>query len=246
MAVFERITEHVLRLEVPFRAIGPVVVPVSIWLIDEGGSWTLVDAGPPEAADQVVAAVRLTTDDQSVRRILLTHAHYDHAGGLDALRQAWNPAVVCHREEVPFVTGGQSYRRQRARAAAFWFGRFFMRAKRWRIPVARDLEAGQSADGMVVIHLPGHTPGHIGLLHVHDGAMICGDAVMNLRGRLSPPFASATPDPGAAEASMLRLGEIDFQHLLPSHGPPILGRGREAILDLLERRGTTEVASGQW
>jgi glyoxylase-like metal-dependent hydrolase (beta-lactamase superfamily II) len=127
---------------------------------------------------------------------------------------------------------------------AFWFGRFFLRAKRWQIPVARDLEAGQAADGMVVIHLPGHTPGQIGLLHPQDGAILCGDAVMNLRGRLSPPFSFATPDPGATEASMLRLGELDYEHLLPSHGPAILGTGRQAMLEFLDRRGTVEVASG--
>ena len=61
---------------------------------------------------------------------------------------------------------------------------------------------------------------------------------MNLGGRLSPPFGIATPDPRMAEASMVRLGELDYDHLLPSHGPPILGRGRQVLLDHLDRRGT--------
>ncbi len=240
LALFERLTEHIYRAEVPFRVLGPLSVPVSMWMIDHGDGWSLVDAGPPEAADLLVADIRELTDGQGIQRVFLTHAHYDHAGGLGALRLAWNPAVVCHRDEVPFVTGASSYRRQRPRRVAFWFGRFLLRTKRWRIPVARDLEAGQAADGMVVIHLPGHTPGQIGLLHSQDGAMVCGDAVMNLRGRLSPPYSFATPDPGAAEASMLRLGELDFAHLLPSHGPPILGTGREAVLEFLDWRGTAE------
>ena len=241
---FERITEHIYRLEVPFRVLGPVNVPVCAWLIDHDQGWSLIDAGPPDSADTLVAAVRELTEGQGVQRILLTHAHFDHAGGLAALRRTWNPAVLCHRDEVPFVTGERSYRRQPPRRVAFWFGRFFLRAKRWQIPVARDLEAGQAADGMVVIHLPGHTPGQIGLLHPQDGAILCGDAVMNLRGRLSPPFSFATPDPGATEASMLRLGELDYEHLLPSHGPAILGTGRQAMLEFLDRRGTVEVASG--
>jgi hydroxyacylglutathione hydrolase len=242
--LFERITEHIYRLEVHFRVLGPVKVPVSVWLIDHGQGWSLVDAGLPDSADRLVTGIRELTDGQGVQRVLLTHAHYDHAGGLAALRLAWNPAVLCHRDEVPFVTGEWGYRRQRPRGVAFWFGRFFLRTKRWQIPVARDLEAGQAADGMVVIHLPGHTPGQIGLLHPQDGAVLCGDAVMNLRGRLSPPFSFATPDPGAAEASMLRLGELDYEHLLPSHGPAILGTGREAMLEFLDRRGTVEVTGG--
>jgi hydroxyacylglutathione hydrolase len=237
---FERITDHIYRMEVPFHVIGPVGVPVNLWLVDRGDGWSLIDAGPPQAGEALVGGLRSATDGEGVQRVLLTHAHYDHAGGLAALRLAWNPAIVCHRDEVPFVTGEASYRRQRPRSVAFWFGRWFMRTARWHIPVARDLEAGQAADGMVVIHLPGHTPGQIGLLHSQDGAMICGDAVMNLRGRLSPPYSISTPDPGAAEASMQRLSELDFEHLLPSHGLPILDRGREAMVEYLEGRGSTE------
>jgi glyoxylase-like metal-dependent hydrolase (beta-lactamase superfamily II) len=237
---FERITDHIYRMELPFPVLGPLVVPVNVWLVDLGETWSLVDAGPPASGPALVSGLRQATDGQGVPRVILTHAHFDHAGGLAGLRLAWNPAVVCHRDEVPFVTGVAGYRGQRPRSLAFWFGRFFIRTARWRIPVARDLEAGQTADGMVVIHLPGHTPGHIGLLHSEDGAMICGDAVMNLRDRLSPPYAIATPDPITAEASIERLSELDFEHLLPSHGPPILGRGREAMLEYLEGRETEE------
>jgi len=106
----------------------------------------------------------------------------------------------------------------------------------WELPVARDLERGQSAVGMAVIHLPGHTPGHVGFLHPADHAMICGDAIMNLRGHLGPPPAISTPDPKLANASIERLAQLDFLHLLPSHGPAILDRGRQALLDFLLTR----------
>ncbi|HSB90676.1 MAG TPA: MBL fold metallo-hydrolase [Anaerolineales bacterium] len=237
MAGFELVTDHIYRMEVPFEVFGGIVVPVAFWLVVRDGEWTLIDSGPPGAADELVAAVRLATRGAGVRRVLLTHGHYDHAGGLAALRRAWNPAVVCHRDEVPFVTGAVSYRRQRPRGVAFWFGRFFMRTGRWQIPVARELEGGQASDGLAVIHLPGHTPGQVGFLHPQDGALICGDAAMNLRDRLSPPFAFASPDPGIALASMVRMSELDYDHLLPSHGPPVLGGGRDALLDDLDRRG---------
>ncbi len=70
--------------------------------------------------------------------------------------------------------------------------------------------------------------------------MICGDAVMNRNGRLSPPFVFATQNPELAQASMRRLGELDYQHLLPSHGSPLLDRGREAMLEFLEERAEEE------
>jgi glyoxylase-like metal-dependent hydrolase (beta-lactamase superfamily II) len=164
---------------------------------------------------------------------------------LKALRMAWNPAILCHREEVPFLTGRADHRQLKAHSAAFWFGRFFIQGGSWDVPVARDLERGQSAEGMAVIHLPGHSPGQVGFLHPADRAMICGDAVMNLRGRLSPPYALSTPDPESARAAMRRLGELDFEHLLPSHGPAILSHGREAMLEFLEGR-PPERAGPSW
>jgi glyoxylase-like metal-dependent hydrolase (beta-lactamase superfamily II) len=236
MPEFIPVTEHVYRLEVGWRLFGLATIPVAVWLIREREGWTLVDAGPPEAADQVVAAVARATGGRGPGRILLTHAHYDHGGALESLRTAWNPAILCHAEEVPFVTGAEDHARLKPHSLAFWFGRFVMVQGDWELPVARDLERGQSAVGMAVIHLPGHTPGHVGFLHPADHAMICGDAVMNLRGRLGPPPAISTPDPKLANASIERLAELDFLHLLPSHGPVILDRGRQALLDFLHAR----------
>ena len=238
MAAFEQVTDHIHRLELPFRVFGPIVVPVAVWLVAHPDGGTLVGSGPPESANELVVAIRQAVRGQGLQRVVLTHAHYDHGGGLAALRLAWNPAIICHRDEAPFVTGEMSYRRQAARSVTFWFGRFFMRAASWQIPVTREVEGGQAADGMAVIHLPGHTPGQIGLLHPQDGAILCGDAIMNLGGRLSPSFGIATPDPGMAEASIVRLTELDYDHLLPSHGLPILGRVRQVLLDYLDRRGT--------
>lgn len=236
MADFEQLTEHISRLELDMR-IGPVSFPFSVYLIKTAVGYLLVDAGWPRTADQLVPAVDRATGGQGPRLVLLTHAHPDHAGGLLALRDAWNPAIVCHTLEVPFVTGELYYRNLKANSLAFWLGRLFIRPLDLELPVARDLEGGQSVEGMSVIHLPGHTPGQIGFLHPRDGAMICGDAIGNRGGQLRPPLALATSDPAVAHRSMIRLGELDYNHLLPGHGPPILNHGREAVVNYLRDSG---------
>lgn len=236
MLNFEPVTEHISRLELAWRPLPGVRIPVAVWLVRGPEGFTLVDAGLPGSADALLSAVARATEGRGPRRVLLTHGHYDHAGGLEALRQSWNPPVLCHREEVPFVTGERAYRDQPSRSLAFRLGRWMTGTAGRGVPVARELEGGEAAGGMVVIHLPGHTPGQVGFLHAADRAMICGDAVVNFRARLGPPLAIATPDPETAWASIRRLADLDFDHLLPSHGPPVLARGQEAVRALLARR----------
>ena len=240
MADFKAITENILRLEVAWR-FGPLRVPVAVWLIRTGETYVLIDSGPPTRADEVVAAVARATGGKGPRMVLLTHAHPDHAGGLVALRSAWNPAILCHRDEVPFVTGEWSYRQLPAGSAINWFGRFLIPRQLVELPVARDLEGGVSVEGMAVIALPGHSPGHIGFLHPTEEAMICGDAVRNLGGRLSEPQPLWTQDPELARSSMVRLAELDFEHLLPSHGPAIRSQGRIAMKRFIESEFELEV-----
>ncbi|UCF61447.1 MAG: MBL fold metallo-hydrolase, partial [Anaerolineaceae bacterium] len=78
MADFEPVSDHILRLELSFKLIGPVTWPVAVWLISVGEDWILVDTGSPDTADQLVSAITRATGGRGPRRILLTHAHYDH------------------------------------------------------------------------------------------------------------------------------------------------------------------------
>src|SRR3990170_3052095 len=120
MSDFEPVSEHISRLEVPWRVFGLATYPVAIWLVRERDGWALVDSGPPEAADQLMAAVARATSGRGPSRVLLTHAHYAPAGGLEPLRDAWNPALLCHREEVPFITGELYHSQIRSRRLALW------------------------------------------------------------------------------------------------------------------------------
>ena len=79
---------------------------VNITLLAEENRLTLVDAGPPGAATPVNAYLRsLGYEPQAVRRIIITHHHVDHTGGLAELVAATGAEVWVHQQDAPYVSG---------------------------------------------------------------------------------------------------------------------------------------------
>jgi glyoxylase-like metal-dependent hydrolase (beta-lactamase superfamily II) len=230
---FLKVTDHIYRIELPVRILGPLTIPVAAFLVEDSEGWTLIDSGPTETGPDLVAAIHEITDGEGPRQVLLTHAHYDHSGGLGDVLLEWNPPLFSHREEARFITGQSDYRYVPSRNLLFLVARYLIPQTGWGYPVARALERGEAVAGMVVIQLPGHSPGQVGFLHPRDQAMICGDAIMNIGGHLSFPYRFLSSDLVLTQQSIQRLAELDYRHLLPSHGDPILEVGRQALLDYL-------------
>jgi glyoxylase-like metal-dependent hydrolase (beta-lactamase superfamily II) len=227
------VTDHIYRIELPIRILGPITIPVSAYMVEDSEGWTLIDSGPAETAQDLVAAIHELTDGEGPRQALLTHAHFDHSGGLGDVLLEWNPPIICHREEARFITGQSDYRYVASRNLLFLVARYVIPQTGWGYPVARVLDRGEAIAGMVVIQLPGHSPGQVGFLHPGDRAMICGDAVRSSGGRVAPPMRALSSDPALAQKSIHRLAELDYLHLLQGHGDPILEHGRQAVLDYL-------------
>jgi glyoxylase-like metal-dependent hydrolase (beta-lactamase superfamily II) len=236
MAEFQLVTENIARLELKYKLADLIRIPVVVWLVRAQDGFALIDSGPPQTAGEMVEAVSSATGGRGPDVVLLTHGHFNHAGGLSALRLAWNPPIAAHVDEVPFITGQRDYPRIRSNNPAFWLGSLLMEATPWSIPNVQRINHGQSILGLAVIHLPGHTPGHLGFIHHKDQACICGDAILNFGRRLSAPFILTTPNPKLARQSIFRLTERNFQHLLPSHGPPIMEVGRRHLFQYARKR----------
>jgi glyoxylase-like metal-dependent hydrolase (beta-lactamase superfamily II) len=76
----------------------------------------------------------------------------------------------------------------------------------------------------------------LALLHREDRALICGDAFANGRGKLGDPLSIFTYDLALNRQSQAKLAALDFDHLLVSHGPPILNEGRARAQALVASR----------
>lgn len=189
---------------------------------------TLVDAGLSlrPSRDRLAAGLRaIGADPADVAHVVVTHAHPDHTGGLAALVAASGARVHVHEREAIYLADGRTPRTSRGKTRSF--------AK-----VAKTepfLDDAELPGGLRAVHTPGHSPGHVALLHPETGVLITGDAVMNLRGvRYAPAFLCTDPDRNRDSAD--RLGDLDFGTVAFAHGPELRRDARERLRDLLRGR----------
>jgi glyoxylase-like metal-dependent hydrolase (beta-lactamase superfamily II) len=180
---------------------------------------TLIDAGTARDLPRILAALAgAGLQPRDLRRIILTHADGDHAGGAARLQELSGAEVAAHRAEAGYLAG--------ALPAGFgWVKRAVVALSgRARPPaVARWLDGGEVLDGLEVLATPGHTPGHISILA--GRTLIAGDAFVTGRAcREVPRLMSA--DVPRARAVIRALAGRDLDRAFSGHGPPVDDAGR--------------------
>lgn len=76
----------------PFQVFGNTyyvgMAGVSAVLVDGGSELLLLDAGLPQSAAPILANIReLGFDPANISTVVLSHAHFDHAGGINAIQR---------------------------------------------------------------------------------------------------------------------------------------------------------------
>lgn len=205
------------------------------------GSVTLVDVGLRRASGRIVAGLKaIGKHPADVQRIVLTHAHYDHAGAAAAMvARSAAAGVGVHTDDAGFVERGEAPPADTSTLA----GRVFARLPGGGFdpaPVADRFTDGQlidAAGGLRVHHTPGHTPGHISLVHEATGVLVTGDAIWNMSLRMVWPLAASCTSGRLNKQSAHTLGELEYRIAAFTHGPHISDNAREAVRGFLRRKG---------
>jgi N-acyl homoserine lactone hydrolase len=217
-------------------------LPIHCWAIEHEGVLRLVDTGETAAAHNVpfgrmevareqelpaaISAAGLNLDD--VSEVVLTHAHGDHIDGLVHV----HATVLINETELRFLSSPMARVMRRILRQPLPpgfapepfaldggpFGAF---------PTSRNL----SDDGRIVaVGTPGHTPGHLSVICVHDSGrhvMLAGDATDTLEQLHARRADAIAPDPKVHIATLETILAHCAQHptiYLPSHDPDSAAR----------------------
>lgn len=172
----------------------------------------VVDPG----GDVPVLLHALAARDLTVDCILLTHGHLDHAGGADVLR---NELVRLQGGTVPII--GPDER------DAFLLSDIAAQAARYgltgmgNVTVDRYVTDGEILPvlgrSLAVLHVPGHTPGHVVFHDPKAGFAFVGDTLFRGSvGRTDFPYGNGPQLLQAITDRLLPLG--DGVTILPGHG----------------------------
>ena len=163
-----------------------------------GAETVLFDTGFEETADNL--ADRLAAADLAPDHIVVTHADYDHVGGLAGLATQFPDATTHVPVESEVDTA----------------------------PDDRYAD-GDDVAGFEAVHVPGHRADNYALVDEARGLLVAGDALIGAdwrglpAGYLLPPEADYSDDHAAAEQNIERLLNYTFEDALVYHGSPVLG-----------------------
>jgi glyoxylase-like metal-dependent hydrolase (beta-lactamase superfamily II) len=200
-------------------------------LRDDDGQLTLIDFGLKRSAKKVLAALEfIGSGPNDVTRLLLTHAHPDHAGGAAEISRHTGRAMEIHSADAEYLTEGKSPPRD----SSLLLGRMFNRLGGGgfeAVPVGERLTDDQVlpiSGGLRVIHTPGHSPGHVAFLHEPTGVLITGDSIFNVLG-MRWSIASFCTDFMMSKMTAHRLTEVEYTVAAFTHGPEIRDNPQAAI-----------------
>ncbi|MBY5447183.1 MBL fold metallo-hydrolase [Rhizobium leguminosarum] len=212
--------------------------------------WVLIDTGLSTSADRIKACAALRFGDRRPAAIVMTHAHFDHAGSVENLASTWDVPVFAHPLEMPYLEGQASYPPADPLAgggAMTLFAPLYPRSPVDVRPRLKMLPADQTVPGMPGwkwLHTPGHSPGHISLWRESDRTLISGDAIITTgqesayeailqTPEMHGPPRYFTPDWEEAEKSVALLASLKPELVIPGHGMPVKGENMRETLHYL-------------
>jgi glyoxylase-like metal-dependent hydrolase (beta-lactamase superfamily II) len=197
------------------------------YLIIDPDGLTLIDAGLPGSHKKILHYMAaLGYAPKGLRRVIITHADFDHIGGLAALEAATGARIFASAIEAKAMAEGHASRpltpRRKITKLLFDFV-----AKLFKpTPVHADEFLANGLilpvlGGLRVIETPGHTPGHISLYAPSARILFCGDSIVSEETGLVGSSGANTWDQAKADESVRIQTALGARIVCSGHGPVV-------------------------
>jgi hydroxyacylglutathione hydrolase len=199
----------------------------------------LIDSGSPvdlPAVERKLRKAGVSVDQ--INLLVLTHAHFDHAGNAAAIRKRSGCKVVAHEADSPFLESGKNAVIAPYNLMAKLMNPFM------KIPFAPtevDIAVKDSLDlnpygaDAQIIFTPGHTPGSISVItangHALVGDLIGGGLMLGFLSPHRPRYHYWIESMDKVQTSLKRVFAHEIAHIHVGHGGPLDGaQAREFFL----------------
>ena len=148
----------------------PNLFPINCYFVEEEKELTLIDAALLFSTKKILESARKI--GKPITNIVITHAHDDHVGAIDTLKQVL-PDVPVHisKRDARLLEGDMTLQQREANIPV----KVGLSKKIQTIPDVL-LEEGDQVGSLLAIEAPGHTPGSMAFLDIRNNALITGDA----------------------------------------------------------------------
>jgi glyoxylase-like metal-dependent hydrolase (beta-lactamase superfamily II) len=160
----------------------------SVFLIKDGSHCALIDTGTGQGHSNIIKNIEtIETDIKNIKEIFITHCHYDHTGGINALREDTSARVIAHKKAAQYIEEGNSMV-----TAADWYGAIIKPTK-VDIIVHEEEKVFKLDNLSINFHFtPGHSPGSSVYTMISDEKKILFG--QDIHGPLNDTLLSSRPD----------------------------------------------------
>ena len=201
------IAKGVEMLQLEFQEF--VIHPILLW---DDEMAVLIDTGfPGQIEDIQVEMEKVGVSFDKLKVVILTHQDIDHIGSLPELLQRCrsNIKVYAHELDKPYIEGDLPLLKD---------GNVENRPKGKVSDTVIDGQELPYCGGILILHTPGHTPGHISLYLKQSKILIAGDSMYSVNGMLGGIHAPTTINIKEAKQALKKYLNLDIESVVCYHG----------------------------